>query len=257
MVCTKPEIGVLVTTCRVPSLAGSHIVIRLARDAAEIEAANRLVYGNYVNLYWPEDEKVLQHNKYFSSPVRHAAVAKHPSRVLATLSAIEDSPMGLPSDTFQPQTLLSLRKGNMKIAEMTSFAVARSAPRGASLPLYLMKFFMQYCFYYLGVDRLVASCRPRHANFYADVLCFDKLGDPLPHPYAGGMKCQLVTLDLLQAHVLLNDRYEAFDGEENLYRFFYLDGDPNVLFPQDTLPRRPPDMDWIAIASRQVLPVTV
>jgi hypothetical protein len=215
---------------RIPRLANSGIVIRLAQSPEEIKAADQLVYRTYVNLYWPDDVEAFHRNRYLSSPARHVGVAIDAGRVIATMSMVEDSPIGLPSDAFRPELLRRFRLAKGRLGEMTCFAADRSLRHPMNVVMLLFKFFFQYSFYYAGIDRVVASCRTRHADFYEKHLGFEKLMPAAPHPYAGNVVCQFVTLDLLAVHVRLRCHYGE-DAKDHLHRFFMVDEHPNVRLP--------------------------
>lgn len=243
---------------RVPRLTNPDVIIRLAQNQQEIEAANELIYQNYVNLYWADDPAAFRANKYLNAPARRVFVAVDHDRIVGTMSIIKDSPLGLPSDTFHPSLLCGYRDEAERIAEVTSFAVVRSVQHPMNLILFLIKFLMQYSFYYEGLDRLIASCRAKHADFYEERLCFTKLTRPMPYAYAGNVECQLVTLDLIEAHLLLSLRYENADERgENLYRFLFVDDHPNVQFPDKHHLRRSPQLNWVALASEREMSIAV
>jgi hypothetical protein len=224
---------------RIPRLANPNIVIRLAQSAQEIKAADELVFRNYINLYWPDDVEAFHKNRYLSSPARHVGVAIDAGRVIATMSMVEDSPLGLPSDAFRPELLRRFRRAKGRVGEMTSFATDQSVQHPMSLVMLLFKFFFQYSFYYADIHRVIASCRTRHADFYEKHLGFEKLMHASPHPYAGNVVCQFVTLDMLAVHV--QTRYgRGEDAKDNLHRFFMVDEHPNVRLPAPRrLPRAP------------------
>ena len=215
---------------RIPRLADPNIVIRLAQSPEEIKAADQLVFRNYVNLYWPDDLEAFQKNRYLRSPARHVGVAIDAGRVIATMSMVEDSPLGLPSDAFRPEPLRRFRQAKGRLGEMTSFATDQSVRHPMNLVMLLFKFFFQYSFYYADIDRVVASCRTRHADFYEKHLGFEKLMPAAPHPYAGNVVCQFVTLDMLAVHVRARCRYGE-DAKDHLQRFFMVDEHPNVRLP--------------------------
>jgi len=124
--------------------------------------------------------------------------------------------------------------------------------------LFLCKFSLQYSFYYLNLDRLIGSCRPKHADFYERFICVEKLTTPKPHPYAGNVECQFIALSLLQAHLQLNLRYPDIDGAEgNFYRFLYLDEHPNVQLPDKRLMRRSRKINWVSVAQQQHAAIAV
>jgi hypothetical protein len=234
--CIRNKGVAVASRVRIPRLANPNIVIRLAQGPEEIEAADRLVFQNYVNLYWPDDIEAFHKNKYLSSSARHVGVAIDAGRVIATMSMVADSALGLPSDAFRPEPLRRFRQAKGRLGEMTSFATDQSVRQPMSLVMLLFKFFFQYSFYYADVDRVVASCRTRHADFYEKHLGFEKLMPAAPHPYAGNVVCQFVTLDMLAVHERARCRYGE-DAKDHLHRFFMVDEHPNVRLPA---PRRLP-----------------
>lgn len=248
----------MATRSRIPRLTNPGIIIRLAQNQLEIEAANELIYRNYVNLYWADDPAAFRANKYLTASARRVFVAVDRDRVIGTMSIIKDSSLGLPSDTFHPSILRRHRDETKRIAEIISFAVDQSIQHPMNLILFLIKFLMQYSFYYEGLDRLIASCRAKHADFYEEHLCFKKLTQPMPYAYAGNVECQLVALDLMEAHLLLSHRYEnAGTSGDNLYRFLFVDEHPNVQFPDKHQLRRSPQLNWIALASEREMSIAV
>lgn len=244
---------------RVPKLTNPNIIIRLTQSDEEIKAANWLVYRNYIdNLYWPEDEEAFQRNPYLNSPARHVFVAVDSGRVIGTMGVIKDSPMRLPSDTYSPDILRRYRENNERIGEITSFAVDQSVHHPMNLILFLFKFSLQYSFYYLNLDRLIANCVPKHADFYEKVLCSEKLTTPRAYSYVNNIESQLIALSLLQAHLQLSLRYPVRDGTgENFYRFLYLDEHPNVQLPDKRLMRRSRKINWVSIAQQQHAAIAV
>lgn len=243
---------------RVPTLSDPNTVVRLARNREERAAANELVFRNYVNLYWPDDDEILSKNKYLNSEARHVFVAVAASRVIGTMSVIEDSEIGLPSDGFCPGILRSYRDAGQRLAEISCFAVDQTDRKNRHLMLFLIKFLFQYAFYYTELDRLIASCRPKHADFYEERLCFEKLTQPAPYAYAGNVSCQLVTLDLGEMHSLLSERYAQCAGRDtDLYRFLLLDDHPMVQLPGPPLRRRAQRPIWVHRPASSAVPLAV
>src|SRR5437868_2216446 len=152
---------------RVPKLANPNIVIRLAHNQEEVEAANRLVFRNYVeDGFWENDETQLQTNKFLHSPARIVFVVLDEGNFVGTMSLIEDSRLGLPSDSTQAALMQQLRNSGDKLAEISAFAMDRSKTSYKNLFIFLWSYMLQYSFYYAEIDRLVASCKPKHADFY-------------------------------------------------------------------------------------------
>ena len=222
---------------RIPTIPVG-VVIRMAQSGPELEAANRLVYQNYVeDGFWEPDEAQLETNRYLHSPDRVAWIAVRDGEILGTLSIIRDNQQGLPSDTAQPALMGRLRAAGEKLAEVSCLATRRSraAPQ---IVLWLMAWGLQYCFYNEGLDRLVASCKPQHADFYESVLCFSKLSAPIYYEYSHAVG-YLISLQLIEAHRLLATRYPVDPAKgTSLYRFLLVDPHPALQFPASDLLRR-------------------
>jgi hypothetical protein len=243
----------LTSRVRIPRLANPDVVIRLAQSPEEIKAADQLVFRNYVNLYWPDDIEAFRKNRYLSCAARHVGVAVDAGKVIATMSMVEDSALGLPSDTFRPELLQRFRRVKRRLGEMTSFATDPSMPQSMSLVMLLFKFFFQYSFYHADIQRVVASCRTRHADFYEKHLGFEKLMPAAAHPYAGNVVCQFVTLDMLAVHVRARCGYGE-NAKDHLHRFFMLDEHPNVRLPASRRLARAPEPKQVEEPLLEVYP---
>ncbi len=232
---------------RIPTVPAG-ITIRLAETRREFEAANRLVYENYVeDGFWEPDESQLETNKYLHSPHRVLWVAMAHGELIGTMSIIRDSALGLPSDAGQPALMDRLRTHGDMLAEVSCVATQRTHA-ARQIVLFLMAFGMQYCFHYEGLDRLVASCKPKHANFYESMLCFSKVSAPTYYDYSNAVG-YLISLHLLEAHRLLADRYPVNAADKaSFYRFLLVDQHPSMQFPDMAILRRPREADWLVKA---------
>lgn len=111
---------------------------------------------------------------------------------------------------------------------------------------------MQYSFYYTTTDRLIKACRPNHADFYADVLRFQKKGNIVYNNYAR-VPAQLLSVNLLDAHQVLSNYYEDALDRQNFYRFLMVEEHPCTQFPDPSNVCRSRQHDWVAYARlRQV-----
>lgn len=236
---------------RIPALANPGVLIRLASDDHEVRRADQLVFRNYVaEGYWDDDADVLARNKWLHSAQRDVFVAAYGDEIIGTVSIIRDSEAGLPSDSFQPQWTRYFRASGEQLAEVSALAVEKNHAVSKNLVFYLMKCYMQYSFYYTAVTRLVKACQPKHADFYADVLHFEKFGGIVYNSYAR-RPSRLLSMNLFEAHQLLSERYET-DGanRHNFYRFLLVDEHPNVIFPDPISAYRPRQCDWLARTRR-------
>lgn len=238
---------------RVPKLTNPNIVIRPARNQAEVEAANWLVFHNYVaEGYWEDDVKHVTENRWLHSSHRDVFVAVEEGEVVGTVSIIRDSSAGLPSDAFQPKWLDYYRGSGDRLAEVSAFAIDKSRAGLKNLSFFLMKYYMQYSFFYSDVDRLVKACRPNHADFYADVLRFEKVGNVVFNNYAR-VPAQFLSLNLIEAHQVLSHHYKHHDlNQNNMYRFLMVDEHPNLHFPDAAVLVRSRQRDWAAYAGSRL-----
>jgi hypothetical protein len=234
---------------RIPRLSNPAISVRLAADPREIHLADALVFRNYVaDGFWSDDPAQLDTNPYLRSTARTVLVVREGPALLGTLSIIEDSPIGLPSDGTQRRLLERLRASGRRLAEVSALAMDRSATSNRRLILHLISFLFQYAFYHVGLDCLVASCKPDHADFYESTLCFRKLSDLTYYDYSRAAG-YLVALDLLEAHELLSCKYGP--GPDTLYRFLMCDPQPCHRFPGGPV-KRSRATDWRAASRRRV-----
>jgi hypothetical protein len=145
-----------------------------------------------------------------------------------------------------------LRRSGDKIAEVSAFAMDRNTTAHRKLIFFLMSFAFQYCFYYTDLDRLVASCKPEHADFYESVLCFSKISALTYYDYSHALG-YLVSLNLLEAHQLLSTKYppDPTTGE-SFYRFLMCDPQPCQRFSPALSLKRPRDRDWVRVSIRKI-----
>lgn len=247
----------MVARARVPQLSDPNIVIRLAQNPQEVEAANRLVTNNYIERGFWDDDTPLKSNKFLHGGRRHTFVAVRNGEVIGTASTVLDShDEGLPADKFHSEVMTHLRKTGDKMAEVTAVAVDKSIDRQRGLVLFLFKYLYQYCFYYLSLDRFVIIVTKNHSLFYEGVCCFEKLRPASRYSYVK-LEVELLSLQLLQAHRQFSDRYEVDGTRTNFYRFMLVDEHPNLLFPDKSMMRRSRNINWVAEASVKELAIAV
>ena len=231
---------------RIPRLIDENITVRRAVDKTEREAANKLVFSNYVDQgYWNSDE-ISSKKKFLRSPYRITFVAIRENRIVGTISIIKDSPQGLPADDFQPVTMKKLREKNETIVEVSALAMDKSYKHQRNLIFFLFKYLYQYSFYYEGIDRFVVVCTPQHAAFYEAVCGLQCVGHESHYTYVR-VKAKLLTVHLAELHKHFCNVYEAETTaytKNNFYRFLLVDEHPNLIFPAKTLANRPRDLDW-------------
>lgn len=244
---------------RVPHLCDDNIVIRTTNDPGEIQKANQLVFKNYVEQgYWQNDESILERNSYLNLPTRCPFVITSGPHILGTVSIIKDSKNGLPADSFQAEAVAGLRKTGDSLAEISALAIDKSVSHQRTLILFLITYIFQYSFHYAGIDRFVVVCTPKHAGFYTSTLGFTKVEATSVYDYVH-VEAQLLTLNLIDGYRLAKACYEPKESATtgNFFRFLYLDEHPNLRFPPKSAMRRSRQLDWEAYARIPQMPMAV
>lgn len=246
----------MISRVRVPKLKRPDTVFRLAKNESEVAQANKLVCESYLQSGLWENDEGFKANKHLHSKNRLVFVAVNDSNVVATASVVKDDPrLGLPSDKFRRDLIDQQRAAGELLGEVTALAVAKDQSDQRALVLFLFRFVIQYCFYYSTIERFIAVVMPKHAGFYESVIRFTRLSDPEPYGYVR-FPVQMLTLHLLEAHLLLQHHYEKDPAEkDNFYRFFMVDYDRNMHFPELGSMRRPRQINWAAQALVRQLPM--
>lgn len=250
----------MVSRVKVPQIKNPNIVVRLAETPQEVEAANELVCANYLEVGLWENEEEFRSNKFCQSEARVTFVMVEGSRVIGTVSVIKDTQNGLPADTFQPELMRQLRRTGDRLAEISALAVEKSADQQRALVLFLYKLMYQYSFYYLGIDRFIATTTPKHAAFYQSICGFHALSAPADYYYVK-LGVQLLTAHLIRDRLTLAEAYglerELDAVERSFYHFLLIDDHPSVRFPDKKLMRRSREIDWLAQARLMDMPIAV
>ena len=101
------------------------IQFKVAENQDELEQALEIVHESYLSkrLIKAEDSQ-LRVTKYQCLPTTRVLVAKIGEDVVATMTVILDTPMGLPIETVTD--IQAFRKQGLRIAEISSLGIKRS-----------------------------------------------------------------------------------------------------------------------------------
>ena len=154
------------------------IVYHIARTRDELEQAFSLVYKEYAfKGYIPSGYKSkMRISLYNALPSTTSFVAKRGKTVLATVTLIPDSPMGIPMDKIYSKELLSFRNRKLRIAEVSQLSIDSSIyPKGwfsmfnFSKLIFVFKLFKLVFDYSRLVDKIDELCiavNPKHQYLY-------------------------------------------------------------------------------------------
>ena len=197
-------------------------IYRIAETREDVEGAVRLVYRNYIELGYCRLNRFGVHfYLYDVLPETRTLVALHDGRVVATLTLVFDSPLGLPSGKLYAAELGVLRSGGRRLVEVSKLAVDRDlGARGLAVLKGLFRLGWLASARVRGSTDFVIMVEPHHERFYARSLLFERAGELKPDPEARDAPSLLLRLRLAEGP----ERYRAAFGEEpkeaNPYWYF-------------------------------------
>ncbi len=217
---------------RVPDVDMNQVVFKLAETREELEGAFAILHDSYVGVglmkQVPSGLRVTPYHALNSSVT---LIGKVDSEIVATLTIIMDSKLGLPSDNFID--LSKLRQGGNRLAEISALAIKKEY-RGRML-FHLLKYMYEWCTNYLSINHLIATLTTDTKAFelYESILFFKKIENKIEANYAFSNFRPVIAehLNLDEARGLFENHYSHKKGAKNLYSFFVEQKSPNFQFP--------------------------
>ncbi len=206
-------------------MPGGNCVFRIAETREDLEGAMRLVYHNYVEQgYCRLDHFRMHFYLYDMLPETRTLVAVADGEVIATVTLVFDSPLGMPSDGLYKKELDVLRAQGRRLMEISKLAADRDSGKRRMDPLLnLCRLLWLIADRIRGASDMCIMVEPHHGSFYEKKYLFERIGDLRPDPKAGGAPSTLLRLDL----VGVAERYRRAFGERfrrtNTYWFHCLD----------------------------------
>lgn len=177
----------------------------------------RLVQNNYKRLKMTKSDDFLRATKYNLLPTTTVIIAKYNDEVIATISLIIDSSIGLPIDEYQDISKLRSRGGRIvEIGALTVKEEWRSKSRGLFIPLSI--YCVKYAHKVLGCTVAVCSLRKSVQPFYEDIFCFKQFGET--KKYEGVNNLESVSLYAVFEEMIMEQRevYKDTPLEKNVFR---------------------------------------
>lgn len=169
--------------------AGPPLDVGLARTVADFDGALRLLHDQYVSRGYirplPCGRRVGLHHVFPSTKV---VVVKREARVIGTITLVEDSCLGLPTDEAFGAELGRLRDRGRRLAEGGSLAVdptARSS--SAAVIIRLLRMATIYAASIARADDFCFVVHPRHRAFYLRLFPFREFRERRAYPRLPGM----------------------------------------------------------------------
>lgn len=161
------------------------LIVRPAASRKELEHAYRRVYWSYRKRAYVEDTPSHMRLSVFNAfPSTVTLVSILRGEVIASVTLVPDTEIGLPMDQIYSQELRGLRESGRKLVEATMFADRRNRDFRRSVPmlLVLMKHAFDYCCFIAKADDICITINPRHEDFYQEYLIFKTLGPQRAYP---------------------------------------------------------------------------
>jgi hypothetical protein len=150
--------------------------VRPALTLEEIQDAYKLVYKEYIKKgYCPENDSELHCHYFCLLPGARTFVLEKNQQVLGTLTAIADSPQGLPMESLFHEELNELRAQGRRLMEVSLLALDQDAiGKGrfslTSFQKHVLSFnLFRLCVEHavsLGVTDFVIAVNPKHEELY-------------------------------------------------------------------------------------------
>lgn len=154
------------------------LVARPARSREELKSAYARVYWSYRRRAYIEAAPSQMELSIFNAfPQTVTFVSLLRGQIIASLTLIPDTEIGLPMDEDWAGELGKLRRRGRDVAEATMFADRRHRDFRRVIPmlLLLMKRLFDYAALVEGVDDICIEVTPRHGGFYERFLQFRHL----------------------------------------------------------------------------------
>lgn len=180
--------------------------VGFAESDGDFRESLRLVQKRYeARGYLGSDQEQADLTLFHILPATRTILVKALGRVLATVTFVPDSPLGLPAEDIFSSELGALRMEGRHLAELSGLAVEdriRIEDR-PNLTRWLFHAIETLVRGQGRIDELVITVNPRHEGFYVRRLGFERLAGPRPHPKVSGADAVLMRLraDLDRSHL--------------------------------------------------------
>lgn len=193
---------------------------KIASTIEEVEQAMELVQECYRDSDMIDDCQRFRISKYNALPTTTIFIAKYKGEVIATVSQVLNTGLGLPIDKFSDISFL--KNTGKRISEISSLAIRkdwRSRSKGISIALTF--YATKYVDKYIGSDYLVISVRESVRNFYEDLLFFKCIKEK-NKKYDGIKISKSVSmfLELKRIEIDMKSGYQGRKLEKNLYLLY-------------------------------------
>lgn len=221
---------------------------KIATTQDEIEQGFRLLYECYIeNGLMNPNNSELRITKFHLLPTSAMIVGKRGDEVVATVTHVMDSQLGLPCESHG--NMEELRKQPNPIAEISALAIKKGYRRNNSILFALTRYLYSYSTIHCGVKYWVICINSRVEDYYRAIFFFTPLGGKIfKYDFVNGKSSVTLKADLNGLVGLFENHYKPLAPHQNLYDFYLHDDReefevwPEFVFKTSTLPVFNPDM---------------
>jgi len=230
----------------------------IARERNDLEQAFSLVYREYASRgYVPKGYKSsMRLSLYNALPSTTTFINKQKEEVVATVTLIPDSEMGIPMDKIYKDEVDTLRKKGRRVAEVSQLSIDNKLfPKGWYSMFNFMKLIFIFALFKLvfdyarnveKLDELCIAVNPKHQYLYK-FLFFEELGS-LKH-YGSVNKAPALAF-----HLTINNALEERISAKRkaVYKIFYgKDTDPRIF--KEKFKMEPGDLEYFFLQKSDLL----
>ncbi len=157
----------------------SNFVIEIARSQEDLEAIFRLQHESFLarGLMKPQASG-LRCTIYHFLPQTNHIVIKYKGLLIASMTLVADSPLGLPAEKYFTDEINQLRKTGEETVELSSFVVEKGFQGWSeALAHLLMKYALTYVKKFMASEQVILNVHPYVAKSFCKNWYFRKKSD--------------------------------------------------------------------------------
>ena len=195
----------------------------LAMDRDAHDQAFRLQHDQYVAQgYMDPHASGWRLSTHYALPSTRVFVARSGRRVVATMTLIGDSPLGLPMDDIYADDLRGLRAQRRNLAEVSGLALDPNySSSGVAILLRLIRIMALYAVQVAHLTDLCIAVNPHHAVFYRKAFDFQDIGGLKQYGKVNGAPAVALRLDLGPVRTIMSELHDGRAVRSEIYSFLF------------------------------------
>jgi len=191
------------------------IIQKIAQTRQEREAAFSLIYKSYLRAGLCEPNQFgLRISPYQLSPSSEMFITVSDGEVVATVSLVIDSDMGLPMELVYPEQVNEARQNGYLMGEISCLADRRKDHRRIIQNLCeLTGLLVQYA-RFQRLDGVMLVSHPKHARFYKRYMGYESIGPIRPYEEVQNQLAEPLRFDFANIGSASEQLYQRILGKQ-------------------------------------------